>query len=142
MPIFYDISPELNLLVYIGKEKITVKDYYRAVDEAALDPRRTQGMFTIIDLLFASVDMGLEDMQYIINRINARAQKGLPPEPTAILTMDSGMYIAGETINLLPSEAPLQLDVFYSIDTAISALGLSDHNQEVMLFWEQARLRA
>jgi hypothetical protein len=139
MPFLYDICPELNLLVYIGSGTITVDEYYATLALISADSRKTQSMLTLIDLLSASAIVELENFSRIIDRVNARAEKGLPVEPTAILTLDKGLVLTGETINLLPSKVPLQIEVVYTIEEAIAFLGLVDYKQEVIAFWKKTR---
>ena len=139
MSICYNISPELNMLIYICKGLITPAEFFNMTNTASLDTRRKHGMMTVIDILSAEVDFELKDMHYVIDLTNDMAAKGLEPESIVVLTQSKGMHLVGEAMESLPSKAKLKLNMLYSLDDVITSFGLSEFRQEVIQFWEESK---
>ena len=139
MSIRYNISPELNLLIYICKGLITPAEFFELANTSFHDTRRKNGMMIVIDILSAGVDFELKDIQHIIDLTNDMAEQGLEPESTAILTQSKGMHILGEAMKLFPTKAKLKISMFYTLDDVITSFGLSEFRQEVIQFWEESK---
>jgi hypothetical protein len=139
MPIRYYISPELNIILYIGEEVMTSSEYFEAAAFASRDEHRRWGMVTIIDILSAEADFELQDIHGVISFANNLHQQGLEPEQIIVLTLSTGIYLASETIKMLPSEVPIKLDVVSTLDDLISSLGFSVRKQEFIQFYNESK---
>ncbi len=140
MPIRFTISPELNIILYIGEGLMTGSEFFKAANLAEHDERRKWGMITIVDVLSAGLDFELEDMQLVINYTNNLPKKGLEPEQYVVLTHSKGIRLIGDTIKMLSSEVPIKFDVFSTLDDLISSLVFSEHKQEFIQFYNESKL--
>jgi len=139
MSICYNINPELNMLIYICEGLITPTEFFKMADTAFLDTRRKLGMLMVIDILSAEVDFELKDMHYVIDVTNDMAAQGLESDSIAILTQSKGMHFVGEAMKFLPSKAKLKINMFDTLDDAITSFGLLEFRQEVIQFWEESK---
>ncbi len=139
MPFHYHIHPALNIILMIGEGLVTGDEYFNAAEKASKDALRTWGMVTIIDILSAEADFELQDMRRAIEFNNQLSQKGLAPEPVAALTNSKGIFLIGETLKMLPSKIPIKFDTFNTLDDLITSLGLSEHRQEIIAFYNRCK---
>lgn len=123
----------------IGEGLVTGDEYFNAAEKASKDALRTWGMVTIIDILSAEADFELQDMRRAIEFNNQLSQKGLAPEPVAALTNSKGIFLIGETLKMLPSKIPIKFDTFNTLDDLITSLGLSEHRQEIIAFYNRCK---
>lgn len=137
MPIRYNISSELNIVIYVCRGDFTAVDLFKASDLAFFDRRRKPGMISIYDLLFATENIELEDMYEGVQRLERAAEPGSGVGPRVLLTRSKGIYLIIEAMKLLPSKVPIQIDAYHSIEDAITGLGLVDLRQEVIRFWQE-----
>ena len=140
MPLRYYISPELNIILFIGEGLLTGSEFFKAADLVEHDERRKWGMVTIVDALSAEVDFELEDMHHVIDFTNNLSQKGLEPEQVVVLTYSKGIQLISNTIKMLSSKTPVKFDVFNTLDELISSLGFSEHKQEIIQFYNESKL--
>lgn len=141
MPIRYNISPELNIILYIGEGLITGTEFFKAAELAKYDERRKWGMITIIDIFSAEADFDLEDMHFVINFTNNLSQKGLEPEQVIVLSHSKGIRLIGDTIKLMSNKAPVKVDVFSTLDDLVSSLFISESKQEFIQFYNDSKTK-
>ncbi len=138
MPVHYNISPELKTVMYICRELVSGADIFRASDKVFRDKRRVPGLITIIDFLSAVENIQLGELQEAIRRIESSAERGFPAGPIVILSQSRGMQILVDTINLLPQKVPFKVKIVYTLEEAISLLGLSESREELIRFWQES----
>ncbi len=139
MSVNYNISSELNLIIYPCKGLITGSELLKTARLAYLDKRRRYGMVSIIDLLSAKVDFDLQDLKQFISWENELKTNGFEPEKIVILTQNKGIRLTNEALNLMSSKVILNLNVFDSLENAIASLGLSESLQEILQFWKESK---
>ena len=135
----YFINPKLNMLLYIFEGIATASEFFEAAGLAELDERRKWGMTTVLGLLEKELEFELPDLFYAVSYVNEQAKTGLEPEPLNIISNSKGIQLTVDAIKLFPGKVPLKIDVFYTIEEAIMALGLSEQRQEVIQFWKESK---
>jgi len=138
MPIRYNISPQLHMVIYICRGLITVDEIFESADRVFHDQRSTPGLTTILDLLSAVENIHLNDIYEIIKRIEKYAEKGLALGPIVILSRSNGIHLFVDTLKLLPSKVPLKINAYHTIEDAIVSLGLSELQEAVIQFWKES----
>ena len=141
MPIRYYISPELNIILFIGEGLMTGSEFFKAAESTKYDEHRKWGMTTIVDALSAETDFELEDMHLAIDFTNNLSTKNLEPEQVAVLTNSKGIQLISNAMKILPSKVPIKFDVFNTVDELISSLGFSERKQEFIQFYNESKLR-
>jgi hypothetical protein len=141
MPIRYDINPELNLVIYVCKGEITAVDLFHTSDVVLSDPRRKPGLTAIYDMFFAVENIQLEDMDQAIRRLERAAEPDSGVGPRVLLTRSDGIHLLVKTMKLLPSNPPIQIEAFHTIEEAIVALGLMNVHDKTVQFWQECNLR-
>ena len=141
MPIRYCISPELNIILYIGEELMTGSEYFNAAGLAYLDERRKWGMITIVDILSVETDFDLEDMHHAIDFSKNLPQKGLEPEQVVLLTNSKGISLISNAIKMMSNTIAIKLDVVNTLDDLTSLLGFSERKQEFIQFYNECKFR-
>ena len=137
MPIRYCISPELNIILYVGEEILTGSEYFKAAELASLDEHRKWGMTTIVDILSVEADFDLEDMHRAIDFAKNLPQKGLEPEQVVLLTHSKGIYLISNALKMMSDKNPIKVDVVSTLDDLISLLGFSERRQEFIRFYNE-----
>ena len=139
MPICYNISPALNMVIYVCKGSITAAEIFKTADLVYSDERRKPNLITVLDLLSAVENIHVKDIYDTIEQINVTAEKenGLVPEPIVLLSRSNGIHDLVNAIQLLPSKVPFKMDAFYTMEDAIISLGLLAVRQEILHFWQE-----
>ncbi len=139
MPFRYYINPELNIVLFVGKETVTGSEYFKAAEAASQDKLRKWGMVTIIDIFSVETDFELQDIKYAIEFNDKLPEKGLEPEQVVALSKSKGMYLISETFKLLPSNIPIKFEVVSTLDDLISLLNISERREEFISFYNQCK---
>jgi hypothetical protein len=139
MPFRYHINSELNIILIIGEGLVTGSEYFKVAEIASQDKLRKWGMVTIVDLLSAELDFELKDIRRVIEFTNNLTLKGFEPEEVAALASSKGIHLIGETLKLLSGNVPVKISVFTTLDELISSLGLSEHKQELVSFYNRCK---
>lgn len=134
MPIHYNISPELNLILYLCEDLITETEFFKVVEQATNDPRWHSGMYTIIDTLNAEVDFQPAELQHTLQWLNQKT-----PQPVAILTQNKAATLLIETVNLLLVTPHIKLATVEHLEQALPHLGLVHAAQAVQDFWQASK---
>lgn len=140
MTVRYNISPELNMVIYICSGEVTGSEILKTADIAYLDKRRRHGMITVTDLFDAEVDFELDDLKSFLHWTEAMKGRGFEPEQIVMLTQNKGLILTCNALNLLSVDIVLKLSAFYSLDEAIAALNLLDSQDEIIQFWKESKL--
>ena len=125
----------------IGKGIVTGSEYFQAAEAASQDKLRKWGMATIIDVFSAEADFDLKDMRFAIDFNDKLSEKGLEPERVAILTRSKGIRLIIDTMKLLPSNLPIKIEVFNTVEDLVSSLGFSEQKQEFIEFYNKHNFR-
>ena len=136
MPVHYNISPELKMVIYVCRGLVSGADIFKTSDKVFRDKRRAHGLITIIDFLSAVENIQLGELNEAIRRIESSAERGFMPGPIVILSKSKGIQILVDTINLLPHNISFQLDIVDSLEAAIVLLGLLESREEIVRFWQ------
>jgi len=137
MPIRYQISPELNIILYIGEGLLTGSEYFKAAELAYLDEYRKWGMTTIVDILSVEADFDLEDMHHVINFSKNLSQKNLEPEQVVLLTHSKGIYLISNALKMMSGNISIKVEVVSTLDDLISLMGFSERRQEFIQFYNE-----
>ena len=137
MPIRYRISPELNIILYVGEKILTGSEYFKAAELASLDEHRKWGMTTIVDILSVEADFDLEDMHRAIDFSKNLPQKGLEPEQVVLLTHSKGIYLISNALKMMSDKISIKVDAVSTLDDLISLLGFSERRQEFIRFYNE-----
>jgi hypothetical protein len=142
MSLCYKISPELNIILYVGKGYSSPSDFF-ALEEAAFRKHpRQRGMITLVDALELITFFDLHDIHRFIDNIRRMTKNGMEPGPYIMLTKDWGLHLLVDAANLLAGKLDLKSRMYNTLDEAIVALGLSDHKQEIVQLWNECKLEA
>ncbi len=139
MPVSYNISSELNIIIYICKELVTGSDLFKTAGITFKDKRYKYGMVLLIDLLSATLDFELQDLRRVITETNATKEKGLEPEQIIILSRSTGIHLACKTLNLMSSKDAIKLSAFHTLEQALISLDLTMDQQEIIQFWQESK---
>lgn len=139
MPVRYTISPELSIIIYVCEGLVTGADLFKTAATIFKDNRYRYGMVLLIDLLSATLDFELYDLHRVITETNAVKEKGLEPEQIIILSRSTSIELACKTLNLLSSKDAMKLSAFDSLDQALTSLGMTAHQQEIIQFWNESK---
>jgi hypothetical protein len=138
MPVSYNISSELNIIIYVCKGLVTGSDLFQTAGLIFKDKRYKYGMVLLIDLLSATLDFELQDMRRAITETDATKEKGLEPEQIIILSRSAGIDLACKTLNLLSSKDAMKLNAFHTLEQALISLDLTTQQQEIIQFWHES----
>jgi hypothetical protein len=139
MPVSYNISSELNIIIYVCKGLVTGSDLFKTAGIIFKDKRYKYGMVLLIDLLSATLDFELEDLRRVITETNATKEKGLKPEQIIILSQSRGVHLSCETLNLMSSNNAMKLSAFHTLEQALISLDLTMHQQEIIQFCQESK---
>lgn len=138
MPVRYNISSELNVILYVCEGLVTGTDLFNTAAIIFKDKRYKHGMTLLIDLLSATLDFELQDLRRVITETNAAKEKGLKPEQIILLSQNKGIELACKTLNLLSSTDAMRLQVFHTLEQALSSLDFTTDQQEIIQFWQES----
>jgi hypothetical protein len=139
MPVRYNISSELNIIIYVGEGLVTGSDLFNTSGSIFKDKRYKYGMVLLIDLLSATVNFELQDLRRVITETDAAKEKGLEPEQIIILSRSTGIHLACKTLDLLSSTDALRLSAFHTLEQALISLDFTTHQQEIIQFWHESK---
>jgi hypothetical protein len=139
MPVSYNISSELNIIIYVCEGYVTGSDLFKTAGIIFKDNRYKYGMVLLIDLLSATLDFELEDLRRAITETNATKEKGLEPEQIIILSQSTGIHLTCKTLNLLSIKDAIKLSAFHTLEQAIISLDFTAHQQEIIQFWQESK---
>ena len=137
MPIRYNISPELNMLIIVGRGAVTSAEFFQTADSIFSDPHRKPGLITMIDLFAAVEDFHLKDIYEAIKRMEKSSERGFEPGPVVLLSRSTGIHVLSDTFNLLGGRARFKMKAFHTMEDAIKWLDLLDMQQEITQFWQE-----
>lgn len=139
MPVRYNISSELNIIVYVCEGLVTGSDLFKTAGIIFQDKRYQYGMVLLIDLLSATLDFELQDLRRAITETNATKEKDLEPEQIIILSQSTGIHLACETLKLLSIRDAIKLSAFHTLEQALISLDWTIHQQEIIRFWNESK---
>jgi hypothetical protein len=139
MPIHYTISSELNMIIYSCHGFITGAELLKTTQSSHHDQRRTHGMLSVVDLLSATIDFELQDLYQFISWKNDLKTKGFEHGNIIVLTENKGLRLTCEALNFMSVKVTLNLKPFYSLDSAIDSLGLSQSRPQIVQFWQESK---
>ena len=137
MPIRYDISPELNILMLVCRRSVAAAEFFQTADMIFSDSRLKPGFLTMIDLFSAVEDFHLKDIYEAIKRMESASKRGFAPGPVVLLSRSTGIHVLVDTFNLLGGKAHFKMRAFHTMVDAINWLELSDLQQEITQFWQE-----
>jgi hypothetical protein len=138
MPIRYNISPELNMVIYVCRGTITAAEIFKAADMVFLDERCKHGMITVFELLFAVPNIQLRDIYEAIERVEKYARIGFKFGPIVLLSRSRGLFFLAETINMLQKLTLFKINAAHTMEDVIVSLGLLERRQEIVQFWQES----
>jgi hypothetical protein len=141
MPVRYNISPGLKLVIYLCSGLVSGADIFETSEKVIRDKRRISGLITIIDFLDAVENIQLGELHEAIRRIESLTERGVVIGPVVILSHSSGMQVLVDTISLLPHKVPFKLEMIHTMEAAISLLELQESKEEVIRFWNESKSR-
>ena len=136
MPVHYDISPSLDLVVYICTEAVSTVKFFETGDKVALDTRLQPKMNVIIDFYLAELELAASDLRFAIEKMKETRQRGHEVR-TAVLTKSTSMKFLGDAIKFMSHESPFDFSIFNTEKDAVRWLGISE--EEALLFWTKTR---
>ncbi len=139
MSLRYKISPELNMILYIGEGYSTPSEFFALEEAAFLKRPRQRGMITVVDALDLSTSFDLNDIRRFIDNIRGLAKNGVEPGPYIMLTRDQGLHLLADAAQLLAGNVDLKARMYHTLQDVIVALGLSDHAEEVIQLWNECK---
>ena len=142
MALCYKISPELNMILYIGKGYATPSDFFALEKAAFLTYPRQRGMITLVDALELITAFELNDIRHFIDNIKTLTRNGMEPGPYFMLTRDWGLHVLADAAKLMAGNVDLKAKMYYTLQEAIVALGLSDHEEEIIQLWNECKLES
>jgi hypothetical protein len=142
MSLCYKISPELNMILYVGEGYSSPSDFFAVEKAAFLAHPRQRGMVTIVDALDLSTSFDLHDIRRFIDNIQGLAKNGLEPGPYFMLTRDQGLHLLADAAQLLAGKVDLKARMFHTLQDAIVALGLWDHEKEIFQLWNECKIES
>lgn len=139
MSLQYVISPELNVILYVGKGYITPSEFFSLEQAAFQQNHRPRGMITLVDASEIVTDFSLADIHRFIENIRELNQDGMDPGPYVMVTLDHGIHLLAKAVNLMAGQLDLKIRIYTSMQEAITGLGMSDHSQEIVEIWQKRR---
>lgn len=139
MPVRYDISPELNLLIYVCTGSLTGKNFFEVSDQVPQDTRYRPRMKIIIDIFAAEIDTSLSDLHLAIEKNREMKEHGQELGQAAVFTKSSSLKFLADALKIMSPEAPSNFSIFNSKKDAIRWLGLSDFEEQVLQFWDKGK---
>lgn len=85
MPVHYNISPKLRVVIYVCRGLVSGADIFKTSDQVFRDKRNVPGMTIIIDFLSAVENVQLGELQEAIRRLESSGETGFAPGPIVII---------------------------------------------------------
>ena len=142
MPLCFKISPELNMILYIGEGYSSPSDFFALEKTAFLKYPRKRGMITLVDALELCTAFDLSDVRHFIENIDQMVKNGMEPGPYIMLTRDRGLHLLADAAQLLAGKLDLKARMYYTLEEAMVALRLSDRKEEILRLWEECKLES
>jgi len=142
MSLCYKISPELNVILYVGKGYSTPSDFFALEKTAFLKHPRPPGMITLVDALELTTAFDLNDIHQFIDNIKRLAGNRLEPGPYIMLTRDCGLHVLADAVQLIAGKVDLKAKMYHTLPEAIVALRLSDHTKEIIQLWNECTIES
>ena len=139
MPVSYNISSDLKLVIYYASGVVTGQEIITASESAILDKRRVSDLITIIDFSDAVENVQLEEWHELTRRADEMIEKGIFRMPFVMISNSTSMKILVEMFNLVPHKGPFRMVMVSTIEEAISLLGLSESKEEVIQLWNECK---
>ncbi len=139
MPVHYDISPSLNLVLYICTETVSAVNFFQAGDKVTLDSRLQLKTNVIIDFYLAELEISVADLRFAVEKMKETKQRGQEVR-TAVLTKSTSLKFLGDALKLMSAESPFEFSIFNTEKDAIRWLNLSE--EESLQFWMEIRKNA
>lgn len=140
MSLCYKVSPELNMIFYVGKGSSTPSEFFALEKSAFLKHPRKRGMITLVDALELSTSFDLDDIHHFIGNIDRMAKSGMEPGPYIMLTRDWGLHLLADAAKLIAGKVDLKARMYHTLEEAILTLELSDHKAEIIELWNECKL--
>lgn len=139
MPVHYDISSRLNLVLYICTETVSTVKFFETGDIVALDPRLQPNTNVIIDFYLAELEVSVADLRFALEKMK-ETKRGGQEIRTAVLTKSTGLKFVGDAIKLMSAESPFEFSICNTEKDAVRWLHLPE--EEVLQFWVETRKNA
>jgi hypothetical protein len=139
MSLCYKVSPELNMVLYIGEGLLRPSDFFVLEEAVFLENHRQHDMITLVDALDITTYFELEDIHRFIDNILNTAKNGIKPGPYVMITQDQGIHVLAKAVELMAGTVDLKIKVCDTLEDAITGLGLSDHKQEIIQLWKECK---
>jgi len=136
LPVHYDISPSLNLVLYICTETVSTVKFFETGDRVTLDPRLLPNTNVIIDFYLAELEISVADLRFAIEKMKETKQRGQEVR-TAVLTKSTSLKFLGDALKLMSTESPFDFSICNTEKDAIHWLNLSE--EETFQFWTETR---
>jgi hypothetical protein len=137
MPLYYKISEELNMILYVGQGVLHPSDFYALERVVLAENHRKPGMITIVDALHVSTSFTWPDVHNFISHLNSMTR--LEAGPYIMLTLDRGIHLLAQAANLIIGKPEMKIHVHDTLEDVIRAFGLADHKREIIQFWQECR---
>src|SRR5678816_3324669 len=125
----YNISPELNMVFLFCEGFITPVDCFETIKQTHDDEHYQLGMVRIIDLYAAELHVELNDFRSANAWATEMYSKVVNSGPIIILSRDKGIHLLVDSIKLVSTKINLPFRAHYTLEDAITALGMSDRKQ-------------
>ena len=139
MPVSYNISSDLKLVIYYASGVVTSSEIITASESAILDKRRVSDLMAIIDFSDAVENVQLEEWHELTRRVDEMIEKGIFPIPFVMISNSTSMQLLVDMFNLWPHKALFRMVMVSTIGEAISLLGLSESKEEVIQLWNECK---
>ena len=138
MPVHYNITTALNMIIFVCQGFVSGPELFEASDLAQSDQRFQYGMIILIDLLSAADNFELKDVRVAIQRMNNTAEQGHARADIVLLSMNTRIKFLVNTMHLMPNKVPLKIKICLTFDQAIDSLGLGESKAEIVQFWDES----
>ena len=139
MPVSYNISSDLKLVIYYASGVVTISEIITASESAILDKRRVSDLMAIIDFSDAVENVQLEEWHELTRRVDEMIEKGIFPIPFVMISNSTSMQLLVDMFNLWQHKALFRMVMVSTIGEAISLLGLSESKEEVIQLWNECK---
>lgn len=139
MAVFYDIAPELNLLIYVVTDKLTGVGFFEAAAQVDQDERYTSDMKIIIDISDAEIETSVSDLHLAVKKNKELKSKEKKLGQTAVYTHSSSLIFLAEALRVLSPDAPTNFNIFNNEKEAVQWLGFEKTELQVLQWWGKVR---
>ena len=137
VPIYYDIFPELKLILYVCGGPITPNGFFQVGDEVARDPRLLAGMNVSLDFFDAQLETSSSDLKLAAAKYAEARQREITLGRTAVLTASTTLKHLANALRALSQGAIEDFGVFHTQLDAVRWLGLPE--TETLARWAETR---